>query len=445
MNRKILPLLLSALLLTAPLTACSPSDENTDTTPTGTGAAEGTGSSADGSGTTAENTDREPLPRYDYMAATVTSSVTMNREDYAGVTLTIPDSLKVEDEDVQNYIENIRFQYRTAVNGTAMVKDKPLSMGDDAYIYYKGFLNGVEFEGGSNWDDAAPHTLGLGSGKFIPGFESSLVGIVPNTTSKTNPAEITVTFPEDYSADLAGKTVIFQVAVEYAVQYTLPEYNRELVEQTLKYAPKKEFYASDEALLDEFEEYVFDHLVKQSQSNVESAKSSALWEHLTAKAQCRDLPAAEIAYYVDVYVSEVEYYYQTYKSYGGEQFQTQYPTFDSFARAYLGLGEDADWREEVTGYAEELVRRDMITHAIAEWEGMESVSSEEYEEQIQYWIDYYASGYNAMTRDEVIQNMGETFLREAALQEKMGKWLLEQVNFTYADGTPLVTATDNKA
>jgi hypothetical protein len=39
--------------------------------------------------------------------------------------------------------------------------------------------------------------------------------------------------------------------------------------------------------------------------------------------------------------------------------------------------------------------------------------------------------------------MGETFLRESALQGKMGDWLMEQVKFTYEDGTPLVTTTEN--
>ena len=34
------------------------------------------------------------------------------------------------------------------------------------------------------------------------------------------------------------------MAVVYAVQYTLPEYNRATVENTLKYEGKKDFYKS---------------------------------------------------------------------------------------------------------------------------------------------------------------------------------------------------------
>ena len=438
MNRKILSLALAALLLCAPLTACSTAKTDAETTGADTNTVTTT------AGTSAESTTKEPLPRYDYMSATVAADVELAREQYTGVTLTVPNSLKIEDDDVQSYIDNICFQYRTAVNGTVMVKDQPLSMGDSAYIYYKGFLDGKEFQGGSNWDDASPYALGLGSGKFIPGFEEALLGMVPNTTSKTNPAEITVTFPEDYKTEsLAGQTVIFRVAIEYAVQYTMPEYNRDLVENTLKYSPQKEFYASDEALLDEFEEYVYNYLVKQSQSSLETAKNSALWEYLTDTAVCKNLPEMEVNYYYDVYASEVEYYYQYYYAYSGEQFQSLYPTLDSFAVVYFGMGEDADWKAEVKAMAEELVRRDMITHAVGEMEGMESVSDAEYDAQVQYWIDYYSSSYGALTREEIIQNVGDVFLRESAFLEKMGDWIMEQFSFTYEDGSALVTTTNN--
>lgn len=438
MNRKFLPLALAALLLCAPLTACGGDTANPAETADGTD----TQSTA---GTTAVTEAATAAPRYDYMTADVASDVAIDRADYTGMTLTVPNSLKIEAEDVADYVQNIRFQYRTAVNGTAMVKDQPLAMGDDAYIYYKGFVDGEAFDGGSNWDGAAPYTLGLGSGSFIPGFEEGLVGIVPNTTSKQKPAEIHVTFPADYKAELAGKDAVFYVAVEYAVQYTLPEYTRDFVVNTLKYQPKKEFYGGDVALLEEFEEYVRDYLVQQMASNVEKAKSAALWEHLTDKAVCGNLPADEVAYYFGVYEAEVEYYYEYYVSYGGETFKAQYPDLDTFAVVYFGFGKGADWKTELTEMAEQLVCRDMITHAIAEREGMETVSEEEFETQVQYWVEYYSARYGAMAREDILSNMGEVFLRESAFADKMDAWLMAQATFTYEDGTPLVSTTENQA
>ena len=442
MKSRILTVALASLLACVSLSGCSAEDKG----PQGAG----TGLGETTAGTAADNGSggggQALLPRYDYMGAAVAADVELDRADYAGITLTVPNSLKVDEEDVRDYVENIRFQYRVAVNGTSMVKDKPLSMGDDAYIYYKGFLDGKEFDGGSNWDDPSPYKLGLGSGSFIPGFEEGLVGVVPNTASKERPVEVPVTFPADYhEASLAGKAVIFKVAVEYAVQYTMPEYNREMVEKVLKYTPEKDFYASDEALLEEFEAYLFNYLVKQSRSKVESAKNAAIWDHLTETAACKNLPELEVAYYFDVYESDVEYNYDYYKTYGGEQFAAQYPTVDSFAPIYLGLGEGADWKAEVTEMARGQVRRDMIIHAIAEKEGMETVTEEEYEARIRYWIDYYTSGYGSMTREELIENLGEAAIRESALQEKVNEWLAEQVTFTYEDGTALVTTTEEGA
>ena len=430
-TRKLLSAALAAVLLAASLTACS---EGNDPAETGTG---------QGTGTTAETEAVTAVPRYDYMTDNVSANVTIDRASYTNLALTVPNSLKIDEDDVKDYVENIRFQHRTAVNGTAMVKDQPLAMGDDAYIYYKGFLNGVAFEGGSNWEDKSPYTLGLGSGSFIPGFEEALVGIVPNTTSKDAPAEITVTFPDDYNEELGGKEVIFRIAVEYAVQYTLPEYNREFVEKTLKYQPKLDFYASDAALLDEFEEYVYEYLVAQTASKLTSAQSSALWEHLLDVAECRNLPADEVNYYFGAYESEVKYYYEYYAAYGGENFKKTYPDLGSFAVAYFGLPAGSDWKTEMTKEAEEMVCRDMITHALAEAEGLATITGEEYEAQVKYWMDYYSSYYGTVSRDNVIKNVGDAFLRESALSDKVNRWLLGQVDFTYADGTPVVSTADN--
>ena len=56
----------------------------------------------------------------------------------------------------------------------------------------------------------------------------------------------------------------------------------------------------------------------------------------------------------------------------------------------------------------------MIAHAIAEVEGMETVTDEEYKAQVKYWVDYY---YGYMSEADIIQNMGETYLKEAAFYQ----------------------------
>ena len=400
----------------------TPTEEPTDTT-----AEETTAASTEKDTEPAETETR--APRYDYFEADVKTDVTVEQSVYTDMQLTLPANLQVTHEDVMEYINHILFQYRSADNGTTQVKDQPMKIGDDAYIYYKGVMDGKEFEGGSNWTDTSPYKLGLGSGSFIPGFEEGLVGVIPANATKDSPAEVHVTFLEEYgSADLAGKDAIFYVAVEYAVQYTVPAYTRETVEKTLQYKAEKDFYASDAAYLSEFEGYVKTYLEGQIAEDLEYAKINALWNHLTEVAVCVNLPKPELDYYYNAYLEEIEYYYDYYKSYGGAAFTEQYPDFDSFARSYMGVEADGHWQNELNRLCEDMVKKDMITHAIAELEGLETVTEEEFKAELKYWVDSY-QGY--MSEEEILQNMGEDVIREGALSAKMQKWLLERAVFTF--------------
>ncbi|TKV17909.1 trigger factor, partial [Citrobacter sp. TBCS-11] len=76
-------------------------------------------------------------------------------------------------------------------------KETAAENGDTVVIDFVGSVDGVEFEGGKG----SNHSLELGSGQFIPGFEEQLIGTKAGET-----VEVKVTFPENYQAeDLAGK------------------------------------------------------------------------------------------------------------------------------------------------------------------------------------------------------------------------------------------------
>jgi hypothetical protein len=70
----------------------------------------------------------------------------------------------------------------------------------------------------------------------------------------------------------------------------------------------------------------------------------------------------------------------------------------------------------------------MISHAIAELEGFETVTEEEFKAELKYWVDSY-QGY--MTEEEILAQMGEEVIREGAFTEKVQKWLLEKATFTF--------------
>jgi len=78
-------------------------------------------------------------------------------------------------------------------------------IGDTVIIDFAGYLDGVQFEGGT----ASGFPLKLGSGQFVPGFEDQLVGMKVGETR-----DINITFPEQYVEGLAGKAVVFKVTVQ---------------------------------------------------------------------------------------------------------------------------------------------------------------------------------------------------------------------------------------
>ena len=89
------------------------------------------------------------------------------------------------------------------------VNGRPLKNGDKANIDFIGSVNGVEFDGGK----AQGYDLHIGSGMFIKGFEEQLIGMNVGETRV-----ITVTFPQDYVADLAGKEANFKVTLNKIFQ-----------------------------------------------------------------------------------------------------------------------------------------------------------------------------------------------------------------------------------
>jgi len=76
--------------------------------------------------------------------------------------------------------------------------------GDTVVINFAGYLDGVQFPGGT----ADNFPLKLGSGQFVPGFEDQLVGARRGETRDVN-----IQFPDQYVPELAGKEVVFKVKV----------------------------------------------------------------------------------------------------------------------------------------------------------------------------------------------------------------------------------------
>ncbi len=147
-----------------------------------------------------------------------TADVTVKPEvklgDYKGLEVEEQD-VNVTDEDVEEEIK--REQERLA---ELVVKEEgAVEEGDTVVIDFEGFVDDVAFEGGKGED----HSLEIGSGQFIPGFEEQLIG--KETGAET---DVKVTFPEEYHAeDLAGKEAVFKVTIHEIKTKELPEIDDE--------------------------------------------------------------------------------------------------------------------------------------------------------------------------------------------------------------------------
>jgi trigger factor len=119
----------------------------------------------------------------------------------------------VTDADVDNTLETLRKQ-RAAYDKA----DRAAKKGDFLVIDFLGKLNGEPFKGG----DAENFGVVLGEGRMLADFEAALVGMKGGEEKI-----IDLTFPADYQAELAGKTVQFALTVKVVNAPILPPVDAE--------------------------------------------------------------------------------------------------------------------------------------------------------------------------------------------------------------------------
>ena len=115
------------------------------------------------------------------------------------------------------------------------VEDRAAKNGDTVVIDFEGFTDGKAFDGGK----AEGHSLVLGSGQFIPGFEDQIIG-----KNIGDEFDVNVTFPEDYGAkDLAGKAAVFKVKLHEIKIKELPTVDDEFAKDVSEFDTLKELKA----------------------------------------------------------------------------------------------------------------------------------------------------------------------------------------------------------
>ena len=146
-------------------------------------------------------------------------------------------SVEVTDADVEKELESVRKRNARMLD----IDDRAAQMGDTADIDFDGYLNGERFDGGK----AEGHKLELGSNSFVPGFEDQVVGMKVGEEK-----DINITFPTDYTPELAGKDVVFKVKLNGITTPELPELDDEFAKDVSEFDTLDEYKADIRANLE---------------------------------------------------------------------------------------------------------------------------------------------------------------------------------------------------
>ncbi len=158
-------------------------------------------------------------------AVTLYPEVTLGQ--YKGLEAKKP-AAEVSDADVEAELNSVRKRNARMLD----IDDRPAQMGDTANIDFDGYLNGERFEGGK----AEGYALELGSNSFVPGFEEQIVGMKVGEEK-----DIDITFPEDYTPELAGKAVVFKVKLNGLTTPELPELDDEFAKDVSEFDTLEEY------------------------------------------------------------------------------------------------------------------------------------------------------------------------------------------------------------
>ena len=303
--------------------------------------------------------------------------------DYKGVTVekTIQ---SVTDEDVQNEIANALANYPVEV-------DQAAKEGDTVNIDYVGKIDGEEFDGGS--DQGAD--LKLGSGKFIDGFEDGLIGARKGETRTLN-----LTFPEDYTQDLAGKAVEFTVTVN-AVKEPLSE-------------PTDQWVADNIEGYDNIADYKAGIRSEQEESNEQTAENQvryAAWTQVIDNCTINEYPETLVEVGKKLYEQQVE----TYAKYAGME-------LDAYIES-SGLTQE-EYQSNMEEYGKNVAAQALVCQAICDKEGF-AIGDDDYQKALQDMLTEYGC-----TEDELIQTYGQDNVEQSIMLNRVSNLILENANVT---------------
>ena len=292
---------------------------------------------------------------------------------------------------------NARLKEMADRNSRLVSVERAVKKGDTADIDFEGFDNGVAFDGGKgeNFD------LEIGSGSFVPGFEEQLIGMKAGEEK-----DIDITFPENYTPELAGKPVVFHVKVNEVKVKEVPAIDDE--------------FAKDVSEFDTLKDLKADIKKKMTAERTEAAQRAF-----------EDVLMAKVAEGVEADIPQemVELQAERMMEQFKQQLASQGIPFDQYLKM-TGTTE-ADFRKQADGPAAEQVKMDLAVEAIIKAEGLEA-SDEDVENEMKSVAEKYG-----MDLDTVKKYLRPEDVKEQVIREKVVKLV--------ADNAVAVAPAEEKA
>ena len=276
---------------------------------------------------------------------------------------------------------NARLKEMADRNSRLVSVDRAVKKGDTADIDFEGFDNGVAFDGGKgeNFD------LEIGSGSFVPGFEEQLIGMKAGEEK-----DIDITFPENYTPELAGKPVVFHVKVNEVKEKQVPAIDDE--------------FAKDVSEFDTLKDLKADIKKKMTAERTEAAQRAF-----------EDVLMAKVAEGVEAEIPQEMVELQAEKMM--EQFKQQLASqgipFDQYLKM-TGTTE-ADFRQQAQGPAAEQVKMDLAVEAIIKAEGLEA-TDEDVESEMKSVAEKYGMDLETVKKYLRPEDVKEQVIREKAVK-----------------------------
>lgn len=292
------------------------------------------------------------------------------------------EEVSVAKSDVDEIIERIQQGFAEKVD-----VDRKAQEGDEVIIDFLGKKDGVAFDGGA----ASDHTLKLGAGQFIPGFEEGIVG-----HKAGEKIDLSLKFPEDYhAAELAGADVVFEVTIKKVQESVLPELTDELAKKAGPFETVKQLR---------------DDIEREIKANKEREAGEKLKDALIAELIEKSKVIAPEPLVADQ-MRSIEQDFAQNLLYRGL-------TLESYVRTTEYKDED-DWREkEVKPNAERRVKASLVLNQLSKDENI-TLTDADIDEHVEVHKKQYANNPEALKQfegEEVRRDIANHYVMEKAIE-----------------------------